>query len=364
LDNVLEFFQKKRPWSRYKDLILDYYLKPYLTKVTILRKPIVVVDCFAGPGKFEDGADGSPLIISKHLLPLHEQQISVSGFFIETDKVLYDRLVKNTSNTQVPTETRHGNFRDYVEEIASLAKNHTVFVYLDPIYPSDLLFNDLKSVYDHLLKGQSIETLINFMSTGFLRAVWGLKSYEKTDSSKVDFWDQVAGGTYWQSIAFDASISQRDRTDKLAAGYADQLKRWFEWVLAYPIREKYENEFPKYHLIFGSRSPDAIDIMNRAMVKARREFVGSRFIKGMLFENQPTEEIVDASEIKKIVVDTSKRIGKTHWSRLRAYATVSYPCMYTDSEFNAAIKKAIQENDICSNCSGKKIVEDALIWPK
>ena len=65
-----DFFASKKPWSPYKDMVLAYYLKPYLAKVCTLRKPVVVVDCFAGAGRFADGSEGSPLIIAKALKPL------------------------------------------------------------------------------------------------------------------------------------------------------------------------------------------------------------------------------------------------------------------------------------------------------
>lgn len=50
------FFKRIKPWAEYKNFILDYYLKPYFAKTKKLRKPILLVDCCSGPGKFENGA--------------------------------------------------------------------------------------------------------------------------------------------------------------------------------------------------------------------------------------------------------------------------------------------------------------------
>lgn len=370
MDSVLEFFREKKPWSRYKDLILGYYLEPYLAKVARLGKPIAVVDCFAGPGRFGDGELGSPLIIAEKLRKLQDRGVKVLGYFIENDSVLYEKLSDNTSTLQIPKMIRQGSFRDYVSEISKLASTHTIFVYLDPIKPSHLQFNDLKSVYDQLTSGQSVETLINFMSTGFLRAVWGLKDqmFEddslQTDNPAVLRWNSIAGGSYWQDIAFGTAESRSSRTDQLAGGYADKLHKWFKYVLTFPIREAHGNEFPKYHLIFGSRYPDAVDLMNRAMVKARRESLGAQFIKGMLFNVQPETEDIDPEVIRQIIVDTAIKCGRTTWKNLRIQATLYKPCMYNDSEFNRAIKDAIQNRELHSDCPGSKIEENALIWPK
>jgi len=369
LKNVLKFFREKKPWSKYKDLILDYYLGPYLQKIKMLGKPILVVDCFAGPGKFEDGEIGSPLIITKKLRNLHETGFKVHAYFVEVVEELYNRLTENVRGSNFPIETRHGSFSDFVDEISNLARNHSVFVYLDPLKPSQLLFDDMRSVYDQLHTGQSVEALINFMSWGFLRGVWGTRAHMviggklKTDSPHVLRFNQIAGGTYWQQIAFDLSPSQRARTDRLANGYANELHRWFKYVLTYPIREKYGTRFPKYHLVFGSRSHHAVDIMNRAMVRARREFIEAGFIKGFLFPNQPDKEVIRPEEVKKMIIETSRKLGKANWTHLRIGATLANPGLYTDSEFNRGIKQAIKEGLLLSECPGTKIQENALIWP-
>lgn len=81
-----DFFQSKKPWSPYKDMILAYYLKPYLPKVCSLGKPVVVFDCFAGPGRFDDGADGSPLIIAKAVRQIADKGKAVSAIFYRREK--------------------------------------------------------------------------------------------------------------------------------------------------------------------------------------------------------------------------------------------------------------------------------------
>ena len=366
--DAVNFFQKKKSWSPYKDLILDYYLEPYLAKVSRIGKPILVVDCFAGPGKFGDGEIGSPLIISNHLEKLAQNGVPVKGYFIEKEAELFSRLENNLKKYSFPHLVKNGPFQDYVAELAEHAKTHTVFVYADPIKPSHLSFDDLRNVYDHIWKsGQSVECLINFLSFGFLRAVEGVKDLIVKDRNfdighdRAIRWDSIAGGDYWHSVLLK-DMTSKGKVDLFADGYSTQLKHWFQYVLKYPIREKYEDALPKYHLIFGSRHPDAVHLINRAMVKARREFVGSRFVKGMLFDNRPQEEVVDEDEIKNYIISTLKEAKNTTWKLLRINTTLSYPCMYTDSEFNRNIKKLIQKQIIKSDCKGAKIEDGAKVW--
>jgi hypothetical protein len=46
------FFTTKKPWSIFKDQLLDYYLTPYLTKIMATGRPLLLADCFAGKGRF------------------------------------------------------------------------------------------------------------------------------------------------------------------------------------------------------------------------------------------------------------------------------------------------------------------------
>jgi len=156
-------------------------------------------------------------------------------------------------------------------------------------------------------------------------------------------------------------LSLEEQAEAVATGYTEQLEKWFRWSLSYPIKEKYEHNLPKYHLIFGSRSHHAIFLMNNAMVKARREFVGT-ISKGYLMNMAPEKEDIDENEIRELVVSTLDEIGKTRWELLRAHSIIRKPCFYKNSEINRAIKKAIQEGYISSNRCGKKIEEDALMW--
>lgn len=373
--DVSDFFLRKKPWSKYKDLILDYYLGPYLSKVATLKSgktgrqiPILIVDCFAGPGKFDDSEPGSPLVILNRIQELRNRGVSARGIFIERRPDLFNRLVQSVSAFGESALPLQGDFRDHVQELSQLAKSNTVFVYVDPIRPGDLLFDDLRSVYEHVRLGQSVETLVNFMSVGFLRRALGCKQRASTsrglDKHHPDVLacNAIAGGTYWQSVLEGPCASHGQECDLIAEGYSTQLQKWFDWTLRYAVRERYSAKIPKYHLLFGSRHPDAIDLMNRAMVKARREFVGANFVDGMLFPNQPLQELIDPERIVQALVTEALRNGKMSWKLLRVRTTMANPCSFTDTEINSAIKQAIQSGRLSSDADGTKKQEDALVW--
>lgn len=55
MGSTKNFFKVKKEWSKIKDAILDWYLTPYIAKILTTGKPLYLMDCFAGKGKFEDG---------------------------------------------------------------------------------------------------------------------------------------------------------------------------------------------------------------------------------------------------------------------------------------------------------------------
>lgn len=98
MSSVENFFRKKKGWSLIKDQIFDYYLTPYIAKILTTRKPLIIIDCFAGKGKFDDQAIGSPLIIAQHIERILSDEgrlnRNISAIFIESKyyKELEDNL--------------------------------------------------------------------------------------------------------------------------------------------------------------------------------------------------------------------------------------------------------------------------------
>jgi len=55
MGSTKDFFKEKKTWSHLKDKILDYYLAPYIPKILRTGRPLVIFNCFAGKGNFDDG---------------------------------------------------------------------------------------------------------------------------------------------------------------------------------------------------------------------------------------------------------------------------------------------------------------------
>src|SRR5688572_4838381 len=114
-----EFFREKREWSKRKDNLLEKYLPQYLPKVAhAVHRPILVVEGFAGPGKFEDGSLGSPLIIISAIQKarLANLPVPISACFVEKDAELFARL-KGETAPMLMVKVMEGPFLDNLPEI-------------------------------------------------------------------------------------------------------------------------------------------------------------------------------------------------------------------------------------------------------
>ena len=286
------FFKEKKSWSVVKDRILDYYLKPYTSKVLSMGKPIVICDCFAGKGKFDDGEKGSPLIIAEHIKnvvlknPLSSNKIR--SIFIE--KKYHDELATNLDG-YVNVKVHPGSFEDNLQTILSLDKNNNVFLYVDPYGIKSLHL----TLFDQIKDKQffSLEMLMNFNSAGFLREGCRLLKFERPldsiddeladyesdeDINTIERMNAVAGGAYWKDILSKyhaGQISFHEAEEMFFSEYSRKVKQLFKYTVNIPVKIK-STHIPKYRLIFASNHEDGLILMADNMNKKWNEIVANQ----------------------------------------------------------------------------------------
>lgn len=280
------FFDHKRVWSKRKDQILSYYLDPYLAKIRQRRNPVLLVDGFAGPGKFGDGEIGSPLLMcakAQSALAITGPPIGV--LCIESDPALFSKLEQNLSGFPFANAIS-GEFLAQVDRIVSAAKTSSVFLYMDPFVASDVEWEALEQIARLIgTANASVELLLNFNTPSFVR--WGLAALsrpvpdidaEVEDPEQADAMtpappalerlSRVVGGPWWREI-LDANRSFPEMLRDVADGFGAKLRTQFSEVCWLAIKKLETHRVPKYDMFFGSRHPDALELMNDAMVKAR-----------------------------------------------------------------------------------------------
>lgn len=371
---VKDFFIEKREWSKYKDMILGYYLTPYLPKVCRLGRPVVIVDCFAGAGRFNDGTDGSPRIIANAVKAWADKGKNVKALFVEEKKTLFCQLQENVREFGPLCQLVHGTFEDSVAEIGKLAQTHTLFVYIDPYGLKPLKFSLLSSIYRHLSAGASVEVLMNFNSPSLVRngrAALGLtqkdvpedeykwlddfEDVEKRTMSPEEI-DEIAGGDYWRSIvSSERSFSEMEQL--CVSEYMAQMSRYFRGVCCYPIKEKYTHRIPKYRLLFGSRHPDAMLLINDAVCNARDQFLRKERVDGWLIDQRQEDEKHDPARLREAIL---KVIGDSAKFKRRDLIVRCLEIVfgeYKEGEHKAAISSLLKEG-ILFSVSGKMRIND------
>ncbi len=272
-----DFFKEKKAWSLFKDKILDYYLVPYFSKILRTGKPLVIFDCFAGKGKFDDDEDGSPVIIAKHIKSSLQKDTPITdktkGFFIEKK---YSKDLKLNLKGYPNTEVLEGTFEDNLKKILEIEKNSNVFLYIDPYGIKSLNLNNFYQIKKKNF--YSVEMLMNFNSTGFLREGCRLLKYEglfkdeeivdyefDDDVNTIEKMNSIAGGDYWQDILksyYEKNIDIYQAEEKFISEYSNKIKDIFKYTVNIPIKVK-TTHLPKYRLIFGSNHEDGLVLIRK-----------------------------------------------------------------------------------------------------
>jgi three-Cys-motif partner protein len=274
---ISEFFTRKHEWSKLKDELLEKYLKPYLEKIKQLRKEIVIVDCFAGKGKFDSGEDGSPLIILNQINSSHAKDIT-HVYLIE--EKYGDALENNVMCHLDKCTVLKNSYQSNIQNIQNACKGRSVFLYIDPCGIKYLDFN-----YFRQFKKSgcvTLELLLNFNTFGFLREGCRLLSrgplldlsddsvpYEEDKTNTLENMNNIANGDYWQNLLYKYYRKEaliKDIEVEFSKQYETELRGVFKYVLNIPILTKTTN-IPKYRMYYGTDSIDGLFLMVDQMNK-------------------------------------------------------------------------------------------------
>lgn len=369
------FFKNKRPWSERKDIILSYYLTPYLPKMS-KQGPVVIVDGFAGPGQFDDGELGSPLLIAK-AVHKHNESIGhnrasarASALFIESDPVLHEKLARRINGFGF-VETMNCGFLDSIDRIVECAKTNHVFLYLDPFTVSGIDSSALFRIFDFLKAGQSIELLFNFNVNSLGRRACAAMALdpppehgapadecEPRSTPSIDALNKIVGGEWWKSIISE-NIPYSDRIAKIRGHYCRILSSRFAEVCFQDIFEHYSHVVPKYVLIFASRHPDAFLLMNDAMCKSREKFEeATRPSCPELFESRPETVVPNLEKLPSLVRETLNE-PMTRREVVLSVVRGSF-CTYSTSEIKKCISQQIKAGALKSS-TGRARINDKVV---
>lgn len=397
------FFDIKRPWSRVKDAILNYYLKPYLEKVAHLKRTIVIVDAFAGPGQYgREGSQkeaGSPVIIAEAVRDYAPPGTEI--FYFNNNKKYHDRLEHVLQECNLPGVPRYGDSSELLLNFASrYAENKTVFVYQDPCGVSGLSFGTMTTLLDR--PGASTEFLVNMRTSALYRMAaqrWvevqdvelgtmelevdsdldiydDLPSENELQSEEPEFidvpdltktqvdcnhrtLDEIFGGDYWREYLLRADLVPTSRIDRVMRKYRNRIREHTRYAASCPIKRK-PNSKPLHHLTFCSRHADALLLMNDAMHRATRSYDYGVSTRGTLFENTSWESAHRDSLSLQVAI---KRVLRQSGASTRYDTMVSVAgnrfMAFLKRDMNAEIKAMVTRGEVISD--RRPLNDDAIL---
>ncbi len=228
----------------------------------------------------------------------------------------------------------------------------------------------MAAIYANIAHGSSVEVLLNFNATSLVRnGLAALKCRQPKEMEEDDAFaqgeevdhtmtpgdvDLIAGGKYWRGIV-TSDLPFAHKEEQCVSEYVRLMKRFFDEVCSYGIKEKYEHTVPKYRLLFGSRHEDAFILMNDAICNARDTFLGKQRVNGYLFDMRADDEIHDPQRLRKVIM-ASLTTSMTR-KNLIVRAMHGVFAEYKESEYKRMIGGLIREGQLCSR-SGKIRIND------
>jgi three-Cys-motif partner protein len=245
------------PHTLVKHMVYRHYLECWMPKILQRFPSATIVDAFAGPGEYEDGPDGSPLLVAKTYL-----RHSAYGRFgrlrivcLEQREDRAERLRKNvaalgTTPKLTVTVLDSGEFAQERANLATIARegksNTPVLWLLDPFNIKSLPFD---AVADCLARRYD-EAVITF----FTEEMHRFCTREGFDRNL----DEHFGSPDWRAAA---TISgEAARKDALVSAYRTQLET--QGVLTEQFGVRVRNATPRYSLVFATHSDHGLKCWN------------------------------------------------------------------------------------------------------
>lgn len=158
--------------TRGKHMVLREYLYPWLAMILSTFERAMFVDAFAGPGEYEDGELGSP-VIALNALAKHSSQHMMRGQidyvfieerpdrFVHLKNVISRLRAKGSIPSICKINTYNDTFAHVFPKLIDSISSHRVptFVMIDPFGVSGVGMENIRALMDH----PSIEVYVSFM---------------------------------------------------------------------------------------------------------------------------------------------------------------------------------------------------------
>lgn len=240
---------------------------------------VVLLDGYAGRGKYQDGSPGSPMLLLGAASATGSFR-TVECVFVERDRANFAVLteVVETRGADLSCRALQGDLSSHLASVLASAGDAALFAFLDP-FGTAVDYDELTKQILGRPKRPPTEVLLHF-SVNAVRRISGLLRARRdelsdADRKTIERVDRFLGGEWWHVIALETNDKAGVAT-KIAEQVVEEYCRrvgadtGFGWF-AFPVRAR-PGLTAEYFLVLFTRHPYAIWRFNDALSLANVEW--------------------------------------------------------------------------------------------
>jgi three-Cys-motif partner protein len=346
-----------RAQSVFKHAILDSYIMRFavMTASKIDDRRVVLVDGFAGRGRYDDGTPAS----GEHLLIAAQKargSTRVQVVLVERTRNDFRRLSEVADEYRrrgIEVRALPGEAQDHIPAIIQWAQGAPLFLFLDPC-GANLPFLTLTRILrtNRASTWPPTEALLN-ISADLTRRAAGAANKGLHDHEAIPVMNKVCGGTWWKKTALEAHQSStaddwESAAEAVVAEYAVRLGNASRMTpVVAPVRRKTHHQ-PVYHLVFLTRRRHGLWVFGDAVATARRAWLkavgpSDDEAAGMLFNVVEDQLATDHERAMRIVTSNVTRlVSRGARGRLVDHATEVLGAAYCIAD-DSVVRKAMRQ---------------------
>lgn len=233
------------------------------------NKRLVYIDGFAGPGRYANSEQSSPVAALQAAKAAIERpgakldDVEFSFLFVEKRKDFVENLrsvvFAGVWPANIKWDTETGSFEEKVGGILEKLRQQgqrlaPTFAFIDPFGATGLPFR----VVAEILSYPSCEVLLNLDSDGISRLI-SAQEFEKNQKNL----DALFGDQSWQHL--DPSMPMARLAAAVLSLYRQKLRALHDVRYVFPFAMNTRQGQINYHLVFASQHPLGLEKMKEAM---------------------------------------------------------------------------------------------------
>ncbi len=261
-----------------KIAILRAYLQAWFAILgRAVATDMLYIDGFAGPGIYQDGQEGSPVIAVKAACEARARAGEewkakiIRMIFVELDKKRFGSLQSHLKKFETLPGLKIQLVNDeFAPTFSTVKQQHKdafissmpFFAFLDPFGVKGVPFQTVRD----MLASQRSEVFLLLDADGMERI---RKAGVAAGHQRV--LDTAFGSAVWSEISFPGDAKSNAR--KLLAAYRQQLRQAAGVKFTFPFEMRRNNGVASYHLLFATNHIKGLEKMKEAMQKVDKNFI-------------------------------------------------------------------------------------------